>query len=147
VFPKHVWIAISSRDNEKYGFVRYTPSTVEGELGDYSVHWTDATYVGAIPTMTDFKDHMWMTVEEFHKCDYIPGTKHNQQLVVIDKDTLITEVVPLPEFTCLERASASLGNDNDYLYVGGYGFSDIGSVLNLLRVTPQPLLLDSADMD
>jgi hypothetical protein len=134
----HVWMAISSNDIEKHGIVRYTPSTVKGELGDYSVHWTEAFYNGAIPTMTDFKGHMWMTVEEFNLdgCDYDPSTTQNPQLLVINKLTLITETVPLPEFTSLNRASASLGNDNDYIYIGGYGYNDTGSVLNLLRVEP-----------
>ena len=145
----HVWMAISSNDIEKHGFVRYTPSTVKGELGDYSVHWTEAFYNGAIPTMTDFKCHMWMTIEEFNLdgCDYDPSKTQDPQLVVIDKNTLITALIPLPGFTSLNRASASLGNDNDYIYIGGYGYNDTGSVLNLLRVTPHLLLLDTEDMD
>ena len=133
----NVWIAIKSDDIEKHGFVRYTPS-IDGELGNYSVHWTDAVYVGAVPTMTDFKGHMWMTIEDFKSgCDYTEDTEAHPQLVVIDKDLLITETIPLPEFVDLNRAAASLGNDDDHLYVGGYGYNAEGSILNLLQVHPQ----------
>jgi hypothetical protein len=89
--------------------------------------------------MTDFKGHMWMTIEEFADCDYLEGSNVNPQLVVIDKDLLITKTVPLPEFVDLNRAAASLGNDDDHLYVGGYGYNAEGSILNLLQVHPQAL--------
>jgi hypothetical protein len=135
----YLWMAIKSNDLKKHGFVRYTPN----DNGTYSVYWTNAAYAGSIPTMNDFKGYMWMTVEEFNRAGlfYVSGSKQNPQLVYLNKATLKTGEILLPTFVNLDRAAASLGNDDDSLYIGGYGFNEVGSVLNLLQVTPPSLLM------
>jgi len=137
----YVWISVTdaTEAGDRHGIIRYTPGITEGVLGTYTVYWSTAERGSTqCAALLDFNNRIWMPLEHYAggvDCDdYTPGSRTLTSVTILDKTNFTMEVLMLTELTALDRSAAGITHDNHAVWIGGYGHTLKGKVLNLLKI-------------